>query len=265
MTISSPKIKSKSLSIESTSVESITIGAQVNSINNVKLRRSSYSTAQFVTADDTTSDGIFSNKYAIILGQVPVGTIVAWNPGYFTNSSNSGYNFVLPAANTIAAANTYLNPMGWYVCNGAAVNVANSLIFNAASRYLPYLTDQRFLMGFTSVGSSGSSNTHTHTVSGHYHDTQGLGATINITSSGPHSHTYSQASSDSTLGTVGTGAYNISTTVSTSSDSHTHLHASFNGYVGKVTGGSNGDSNITSSSTSHLPQYLSTLYIIRVY
>lgn len=95
----------------------------------------------------------------------PVGAILFWLPGYFAAAGNVGIVPVL-SLNTVAAANAYLNSLGWYVCNGAAVNVPGSLVWNAASRYLPNLTDSRFIMGSTAAGATGGSNTmdHTHTM-----------------------------------------------------------------------------------------------------
>lgn len=99
-------------------------------------------------------------------GGVPEGTIIAWIGGYFTDSSNGGYTRVLGTDNTVAAVNALLNGDGWYVCDGAALNNANSTIFNGANRYLPNLTDDRFIMGDTLAGGTGGSSTmaHTHSV-----------------------------------------------------------------------------------------------------
>jgi hypothetical protein len=95
-------------------------------------------------------------------GAAPVGSILASCPGYFGNGSNGSYTRVLGTANTVAAVNTYINPYGWYVCDGAAVNVSGSLIWNAASRYVPNLTDDRFTMGDTAAGSVGGANVNDH-------------------------------------------------------------------------------------------------------
>jgi hypothetical protein len=93
----------------------------------------------------------------------PVGSVVAWLGGYFTNGSNGSYTFTLGAANTVAGANGYLNTYGWYVCNGAALNLVGSPIFGGAGRYLPNLTDERFLQGYTAAGAIGGSNSSAHT------------------------------------------------------------------------------------------------------
>lgn len=101
---------------------------------------------------------------ALVHGVAPPGAIVAWCPGYFTDGSNGGYTNVQGAGNTVAQQNTFLNGDGWYICDGAAVNNASSPIWNAASRYLPNLTDDRFIMGDTVCASDGGgSNTMAHT------------------------------------------------------------------------------------------------------
>lgn len=119
------------------------------------------------------------------VGGVPIGAVIPFIGGYFTNGSNAGYTNVLggTAGNTIANVNSLLNSTGWYVCNGATINLANSPIFNGSNRYLPNITDSRFIMGSTSSGSIGGSNStdHLHVMNGHTH---GMGHTHPI----PHTH-----------------------------------------------------------------------------
>jgi len=93
----------------------------------------------------------------------PIGSIVAWIGGYFTDGSNGGYTRVLGTANTVAAVNTLYNSSGFYACDGSALNDADSPIYDGANRYLPNLTDDRFLMGDTTAGGSGGSSTQAHT------------------------------------------------------------------------------------------------------
>jgi hypothetical protein len=92
-------------------------------------------------------------------GLVPVGSIVAYNPGYYTNASNGGFTTTGPAGNSVAQINTFINAAGWYVCDGAALNNVSSPIWNAAGRNLPNLTDSRFLMGSISAGATGGGST----------------------------------------------------------------------------------------------------------
>ena len=121
---------------------------------------------------DNTSDAnkpVSTAQATAIAAAVPVGVIVPFVGGYFGGSTNGGFVNVL--GNTIAAVNALMNPKGWYVCNGSAPNVAGSLIFNTASRYLPNLTDSRFIMGSTGAGTPGGTNdiTHSHTMNSHTH------------------------------------------------------------------------------------------------
>ena len=229
------------------------------------------------------------------LGVVPIGSIFAWQGGYYTLGDNTGFTSVL--GNTVALANTYLNPFGIYVCDGAAVNDAASPIFNAAGRYLPNLTDNRFLMGSTTAGGIGGDNSHAHThsvtsnvtvatqptfnVPGHYHS-MGSGADLNITSSGAHTHGIGSANSFS--GNAGAFSYygGAGSQITSASTSHTHGSSTFSGSIGLVTGGSNGNAAfaatrtadvaltnnaVTSgaaSNTENRPLYLSTFYVMRV-
>jgi hypothetical protein len=91
---------------------------------------------------------------------LPVGSIIAWSGGYFTASNNGGsYTDVL--GNTIANANAYLTPRGYKICDGTSVNDSKSPIFNGVNRFLPNLTDSRFLHGSTTAGSIGGQNSVT--------------------------------------------------------------------------------------------------------
>jgi len=189
----------------------------------------------------------------------PVGMIVAWNPGYYSNTVNGGFSLTLGAGNNVAAANAYLNPKGWYVCDGAALNLAGSLIFNGAGRNLPNLTDNRFLKGAAGVGTSGGSNimanhthghslttandshTHTTTTDAFYHAAGEIGNYRNIVTA----YTGLVATQYIQLASVGGG---------TSNYNHNHI---INGGVG--TGGA----DVAAATTSNLPKYLDTLFIIK--
>lgn len=97
--------------------------------------------------------------------QPPVGSIVAYNPGYYGDGANGTFTRVGPASNNAAGVNAYL-PANWRVCDGSALNDSGSPIFNGSGRFLPNLTDDRFLMGDTAAGTAGGSNSsaHTHSV-----------------------------------------------------------------------------------------------------
>ncbi len=132
-------------------------------------------------------------------GAPPIGTILPWVGGYFTNGSNAGYTRTQGGANTVAGVNALLNGDGWYVCDGAALNDAASPIFNGAGRYLPNLTDDRFLNGSTACGTAGGSNVltdHTHssslTAAGQTLSANSSSVTISISDPG-HGHSASSA------------------------------------------------------------------------
>lgn len=193
---------------------------------------------------------------------IPEGIIFSWVPGYFTDGSNGGYTYVLPSDNTVAAANTYLNPKGYYVCDGSALNDADSVIFNGANRYLPNLTDSRFLMGSTSVGSIGgaTSTSHTHdvTTTNHTHTLSSHTHTLS------HTHTWSGTYGTywdnygggavrypPSLGTVTTSGASTSTTSGPSTSDTS-------------SGGAETVSTSLASNTENRPLFLSCFYIMRV-
>ena len=97
------------------------------------------------------------------IGLVPVGAIIPYFPGSFGGGANTTYTNRVGAGNTVAQINALLNSVGWYVCDGAALNDASSPIFNGADRFLPDLTDDRFIQGATTAGTAGGANTFTPT------------------------------------------------------------------------------------------------------
>lgn len=207
------------------------------------------------------------------MGSSPVGTIMAWLPGYFTGVANAGYTNVLPTANTEAAANTYLNPIGWWVCDGSAVNDAASSIWNAAGRFLPDLNDDRFLQAGIdgAAGVSGGANvladhlhsvsgsvggadgTHTHGDNGHTHSyfdtTQGL-STTNGSNPGPAAG-FSVARSGTLNGNPILNGY---ASINSSGSAHGH---GFSLSAGSGT-------NPSSGTLENRPKYLKVFYIVRV-
>ena len=132
----------------------------------------------------------------------PVGAIMAYAPGYYTAIDNGGFTVTGPSGNTINECNTFL-PDNWRVCDGAAINDAESPIWNAAGRRLPELTDSRFIRGATAAGNAAGANTkvlntpqlpsHGHSASsgtvnaphGHAASPNGL---VNAPANAPHSH-----------------------------------------------------------------------------
>lgn len=228
-------------------------------------------------------------------GTIPVGSIFAWVGGYFQNGSNGTFTNVL--GNTVANANTYLNTSGIYVCDGAALNDAASPIFNGAGRYLPNLTDSRFLMGSTSAGSIGGSTSVTlaannvpqvstsYTPAGTVSvslsgSAPSLGGTTTFSSTS-HIHTLKTSGSDRlVVQGVGTGGTNkqIQTDNAPSSDLYATTNASSDTASVSISGGSYSVSSSTFSGTvatitvgsasptaiENRPLYLSVFYVMRV-
>ena len=202
------------------------------------------------------SDG--TNVELIDTGDVPVGTILPFNPGYYTDGINGGYTFKLGAANTVAAVNTWLssNKPRYKVCDGSNVGIINgSPIFDNAGAYLPDLTDDRFLMGGTTAGGIGGSSTmaHTHDLANHTHTT------------GDHALTKAEIEHRHLLsvsGTVGTGAENWRLTsdstapVTDPSTASAHNHG--------ATGLPSNNTSDAASNAENRPQYLSCFYIMRI-
>ena len=91
---------------------------------------------------------------------LPIGTIVPYIGGYFTDSNNGG--FVVVYGNDADSINARFNILGMYVCNGAELNVPGSAFFDGPGRHLPNLTDDRFIMGSSSAGAFGGLNETTH-------------------------------------------------------------------------------------------------------
>ena len=190
---------------------------------------------------------------------VPVGAIMPWVPGYFGDGSNGSYTNVLPSANTAAAGNTYLNPLGYYVCNGAALNDSGSPIFNGASRYLPNLTDDRFLMGATTAGGTGGSSTMAHT-HGYAHTHEGGSQTLTtaqVPALNLQLNVSNNAAGTGTNAARGTGVNDATVNVTNHSPSgSSHSHGTTVSQSASTTDGA--------SNTENRPLYLSCFYIMRV-
>ncbi len=189
-------------------------------------------------------------------GSVPVGSIISWVPGYFSDTSNGGYYEAIPSL-----------PSNWQKCDGSEFYDEDSSIYNVPGRYLPKIDDDRFLMGSTILAQSGGSNSmaHTHSVPKHYH---GLGD-LNIVASGSHHHSYYTYVLGSGTSPINTGSTHGGVSTQTSDDTHSHSNADFSGSIGCLSayGGVSGDSNMTSGASpteENRPKYLSCNYIQRV-
>lgn len=166
------------------------------------------------------------------VGYTPVGTIVAWIPGYFSGLNNVGYTRSFGSADSVAAANTYLAPLGWRVCDGGEPTDTVSPVWNAAGRKVPQINDKRFLQGSMSIVASGegvldpdgtiqgAANTiydHTHTL--------GSLSVANVDISHNHSFgTLVNAAEGSHIHAAGTYSTNCSLS-NAQVAAHTHTHS----------------------------------------
>ena len=226
-----------------------------------------------VKADLVKLHGItlsYAQINALINNVPPVGSIIAYVPGYF-QKGNVGFTHQMVSANTVAAVNALLNPSGWYVCNGAALNDADSGIFNGASRYLPNLTSDRFLMGDTVAGVTGGVHinniAHTHTTGNFTLTTSHIPShshTIAVDSGGSHVHNIRviEVSGGGDLyPLLATGATVLMGT--TLGGAHTHTATALSTGGGAAHNHGNTGS-AGSSSLENRPPYLSCFYIMRV-
>jgi hypothetical protein len=154
-----------------------------------------------IEVDIVETDELENNFNGSLL--TPVGSIGAWFGGYCIDANNGGYVNVL-GSNSVSGVNLLLDNDGWRVCNGEEYYDELSPIFNVAGRYLPNLTDDRFLQGNSVCGGIGGSNSildHTHN---HSLTADGQAHTGNSTSVGnnsvSHNHTmnHDHASATST-------------------------------------------------------------------
>ena len=208
--------------------------------------------------DANTCETIAASLVGTVANPLPIGTIIAIIPGYFTGAANTGYTPVI--GTTIAQINNYYNPLGFYVCNGAMVNVPESAIFNGAGRYLPNFTDNRFIMGASAVGAVGGANSvnHTHTMD-HTHTTGSH--TLSATEMPSHTHTSvgQQLAGTATFGHISSPAAwtfnSVTQAINATGGGCAHNH-------GSTTGISTSTSDYT--TVDNRPAFLSAFYLMRV-
>jgi len=224
--------------------------------------------------------GLFD--FTLVPAIFPEGMIIPWIGGYFTDGANGGYTRVLGGSNDPTGINALLNAAGWYVCDGSALNIGTSTIYNGAGRYLPNLTDDRFLMGDNAIGMIGgsSSSAHAHPVgtlvnaaeAAHTH----AKGTLAVDDVGDHNHsvdppsTTSGPSSDNTAwyGTTGqanpisTHTHDVNIAPFNSGDAGGHGHT----LSGATAAGSSHNHAISGSVgaatvTENRPVFLSVIYL----
>lgn len=153
----------------------ITIGPTDNF--NFHLKTNNTNRITVSSSGDVSFPGNLDISGSFTMGDIPIqysgaplGAIVSFLPGTFSNSSNGTFTVRLGATNDADSVNTWLLANGydhWRVCDGKAYNIAGSPLYGGSNRFTPNITDDRFLMGSTTAGDLGGSNTrsHAHTIS----------------------------------------------------------------------------------------------------
>lgn len=164
----------------------------------------SYGDASFVLRDDGNWNRIQSITDDYENGLMPVGTV-------FAITTHLAGSFTLPASGAVKR--------GLMLCDGSVIPGGQTL-----SGSVPDLSDNRFIMGSTTSGTSGNATdlTHTHTFA-HTHGTDSQLGIVDFA----HDHSASTGSQTAvfTAGTVATsgGAASFDKTVmNTNQNSHTH-------------------------------------------
>ena len=187
----------------------------------------------------------------------PVTSIVAFLGGHYTATNNAGFVLSGPTANTVEAVNAYL-PDTWRVCDGTAPNDPDSPVFNSTDRYLPDLTDGRFIRGKKTSGTIGGQSLVV--IKGHNH---GLG-TLDDTFAGDHIHAYDDLSGFNIRVRSGqTNAFNGGNDRFVGRNTHSGgiHHHSFIGRIGNTGSTTNGDGDQT---LENRPKFLTCFYIMRI-
>lgn len=198
--------------------------------------------------------------------QPPVGTIIPYMGGYFSDSGNTGFTSVW--GNDAASLNARFNEDGWYVCDGAMLNLPGSPFFDGPNRYLPNLTDDRFIMGSTGAGALGGDNTmeHSHGME-HTHNTANF--TLSNAEIPNHNHTEhpalwaqiagtnfvaSATAANNQSNTKATGRNDLLTSGTGGGDAHNH----------GATSAASTDTTDEANYTENRPRFLSCIYLMRV-
>lgn len=226
---------------------------------------------QAQTGDDDTKVMTPAKVKAALDYGLPVGSIIAWLPGHFTAVNNGGSYVSLFSSADVAGAKVWLaaNAAGWRVADGTESNLAGTLIWNAAGRFLPNLTDSRFLVGGELAGSLSIKGTDGTAEAGH----EGSNLMVN------HKHGHSLSTTSNGNDQIDMGGYSVLVGHGGSYwvlSSHTGAPAAYQNF-GASTEFSNtqhthgisgeigtGSADVAANTTENRPKYLSTFYIIKV-
>lgn len=207
---------------------------------------------------------------------VPVGSILAYLPGYFSATFNNGFTSSFAA--NVTAINSRIGAMGYRVCDGSAYSNSESpsdFFPSGVTRYLPNLTDERFLMGsvsFNSTRNGGNFNNlktlyigeipgHSHRYD-HYH-------TGTVDPNGSHFHSINTTADGGwNNGRVNEADRSAKTGTANTNSAGSHQHTFTTG-ISTTYGGGN-DSYYTANSGGNgafdvRPQYMHVFYIMKVF
>lgn len=193
---------------------------------------------------------------AIGNAMLPVGSVIFWQGGYYTDSNNGGFVNVL--GNDIASVNARFNAQGMYACSGVELYVAGSLVYDGPGRYLPNITDDRFIVGGLAAGSHGGSNTMAHTHSVNIPGFRSGGTVLTVAQMPHHTHGYFKTLLGTTSIPDGSGYGQYANAKAGVSDA-TGSGGSHDHYVNPPATTSGG-----ASITNNMPKYLKGIYLIRV-
>ena len=266
----------------------------IKSLSVAKLQLANGVSVNGVSSDpklSAKSDELIPTQKAVAEAIPPVGSIIAYTGGYHTDGSNGGFTISLAGANNPAAINAAISK-NWRVCNGSEYFDVESPIFNVAGRFLPNLTDERFIQGSNVAGGVGGSNfmlDHTHASSNESTDHEhtvaidhghSLSGSVMIRGGGMHDHKVQSKqgggdTEDDVIGGGGSGAFDNlrRTRLAPGSGGHSHsglLSGSISRHVEtkrssfvNLSHSHSIGSGSAASGTDNRPKYFSTFYIYR--
>lgn len=208
-------------------------------------------------------------------GVVPVGSVLAMFPGWFTNASNGGFTCGL-STHSVAALNVDLSGTGFYVADGSPCRVVGSKYYHESGRNLPNLTNDRFLMGSTMAGDVGGASyvslDHKHTtgdytltpaqIPGHVHK-------VTVKPSGTHRHAFGPRGAELCYVTphrIVAGHKGDGTDFWYTNYGGSHAHDTICESTGGGQPHNHGDTGMAAIGAVEVrPKFVSCFYIVRVY